>query len=79
MKFKILLACDILAIPISLVASEATFSAGTRILDPYRSKLTSEMVQVLICGADLVRRLHGIKQSLMIYDEKPMVEVILKD
>lgn len=67
LKFNILskLARDVLAIPISSVASEATFSAGTRVLDPYRSRLTSDMVQVLICGADWVRQLHGIKKPLM--------------
>nr|GLL16918.1 zinc finger BED domain-containing protein RICESLEEPER 2-like [Ipomoea trifida] len=49
LKFSILskLARDVLAIPISTVASEATFSAGTRVLDPYRAKLSSDMVQVL--------------------------------
>nr|GMC63164.1 zinc finger BED domain-containing protein RICESLEEPER 2-like [Ipomoea batatas] len=54
LKFSILskLARDVLAIPISTVASEAIFSAGTRVLDPYRAKLSSNMVQVLVCGAD---------------------------
>nr|GMD78575.1 zinc finger BED domain-containing protein RICESLEEPER 2-like [Ipomoea batatas] len=67
LKFSILskLARDVLSIPISTVASEATFSAGTRVLDPYRAKLSSDMVQVLICGADWVRQLHGINKPIM--------------
>ncbi|GKA16422.1 putative ribonuclease H-like domain-containing protein [Tanacetum coccineum] len=36
------LARDILAIPITIVASEATFSAGTRLIDKYRAKLGVE-------------------------------------
>ncbi|KAK6146487.1 hypothetical protein DH2020_020356 [Rehmannia glutinosa] len=60
LKFNILskLALDVLVV-ISTVASEATFSAGTQVLDPYRAKLSSDMVQVLICGADWLRHLHG--------------------
>ncbi|GJY57325.1 zinc finger BED domain-containing protein RICESLEEPER 2-like protein [Tanacetum coccineum] len=38
------LARDILAIPITIVASEATFSAGTRLIDKYRAKLGVETV-----------------------------------
>lgn len=57
LKFKILskMACDVLAIPISTVASEPTFCARTRVLDPYRASLAREMIQVLICGGDWVR------------------------
>lgn len=80
LKFKILskLARDVLAIPISTVASEATFSAGTRVLDPYRSRLSSDVVEVLICGADWVRRLHGIKKPLMTYEEEVPYYVTLQ-
>lgn len=43
-----------LAIQVSTVASESAFSAGGRILDPYRSRLDPEMVQALICTKDYV-------------------------
>ncbi|XP_031123696.1 zinc finger BED domain-containing protein RICESLEEPER 2-like [Ipomoea triloba] len=79
LKFSILsLAHDVLAIPISTVASEATFNEGTRVLDPYRAKLSSDMVQVLVCGADWVRQLHGINKPIMTHEEKESVDVILR-
>jgi hAT family C-terminal dimerisation region len=56
-KFPILsqLARDILSIPISMVASESAFSAGGRVLDDYRSSLTKDMVELLVCGGDWIR------------------------
>ncbi|KAJ3703583.1 hypothetical protein LUZ61_007288 [Rhynchospora tenuis] len=49
------LARDVLCIPITTVASESAFSAGGRILDDYRSSLTKDMVELLICGGDWIR------------------------
>ena len=50
-KFKILLriAKDVLAVPISMVASESAFSTSGRILDPFRSSLKAKVVEHLIC------------------------------
>ena len=65
MKYHVLsqMARDILAIPITTVASEATFSAGSRVIDTYRASLSPETIQVLLCGADWCRNLHGVKKN----------------
>uniref|UniRef100_A0A803NBY2 HAT C-terminal dimerisation domain-containing protein n=1 Tax=Chenopodium quinoa TaxID=63459 RepID=A0A803NBY2_CHEQI len=49
------MAHDILAIPLSTVASESAFSTGGRTLDPFRSSLTPKMVQTLLCTQDWLR------------------------
>ena len=65
LKYRILskMACDILSIPITSVASESTFSAGGRVIDPYRASLSTETVQMLLCGADWVRAFYGLKKG----------------
>jgi hypothetical protein len=57
-RFPILsrLARDVLAIPISTVASESAFSTSGRILDDFRTSLTPFMVEALVCTNDWVRR-----------------------
>jgi hypothetical protein len=63
LKYRILskVAKDILSIPITTVTSESTFSAGGRVIDPHRASLKAETVEKLICGADWVRALYGLK------------------
>jgi hypothetical protein len=57
-RFPVLarLARDVLAIPVSTVASESAFSTGGRVLDDFRTSLTPFMVQVLVCSQDWLRR-----------------------
>ena len=64
LKYKILskMAADILAIPISTVASESTFSAGGRVIDEFRSRLNEESIAALICGGDWLRNKYNLKK-----------------
>ncbi|KAL0387370.1 UNVERIFIED_CONTAM: Zinc finger BED domain-containing protein RICESLEEPER 2 [Sesamum radiatum] len=70
-KYKVLsfMARDILAIPITTVASEATFSAGSRVIDKYCASLTSETVQVLLCGGDWLRKHFGVKKKIELFQD----------
>jgi len=49
------MARDVLAIPVSSVASECAFSTGGHILDSFRSSLTPKLVQALVCLQDWLR------------------------
>ncbi|KAL0016269.1 hypothetical protein SO802_003338 [Lithocarpus litseifolius] len=44
------MARDVLAIPVSIIASKSAFSTEGRILDPFRSSLSLLMVQNLVCA-----------------------------
>ncbi|KAL7082188.1 hypothetical protein ACP275_14G084000 [Erythranthe tilingii] len=45
-----LIARDVLAIPVSTVASESAFSTSGRLLSPHRSRLHSKTVEALMCS-----------------------------
>lgn len=49
------MAKDVLAVPISTVASECAFSTSGRVLSDFRSSLTSKTVEALICAQDWLR------------------------
>ncbi|KAJ0513752.1 putative HAT dimerization domain, ribonuclease H-like superfamily, hAT-like transposase, RNase-H [Helianthus annuus] len=50
------MARDILAIQISTVASESAFSTSGRVLDAYRTRLSTNIVEALVCTQDWVRK-----------------------
>jgi hypothetical protein len=50
------MAQDILAIPISTIASKSVFSTSGRILDDFRTSLTPFMLEALVCTQDELRR-----------------------
>ncbi|KAI3684755.1 hypothetical protein L6452_33981 [Arctium lappa] len=79
LKFRILskMDADVLAIPITTVASESAFSAGGRVIDAHRASLGTKTVDMLICGADWYRHHYGLHKKKtketddMIYVELP--------
>ena len=46
---------DVLAIPISTVASKTAFSTGGRVLSPVRNTLNDQSIEALICAQDWLK------------------------
>ncbi|XP_068328766.1 uncharacterized protein [Pyrus communis] len=66
-----LIAKEVLAIPVSTVASESAFSTGGRIVNSYRSSLTPLMVERLICTQNWL-----MSDNISILDNETILEDI---
>ncbi|CAN1726011.1 Putative AC transposase [Linum perenne] len=70
------MARDLLAIPVTSVASESAFSAGGRILDPHRSKLGHDAVEAMLCTKTWVHdelRIGISRNTLKFYTKHTLV------
>ena len=54
------MARDILAIPISTIASESAFSTSGRIHDAFRSSLSPKTMETLVCSQNWLKKDHTI-------------------
>lgn len=57
------MASDVLNIPINTVSSESTFCAGSRVIELHHSCLKPKIVEVLLCEANWVHEMYGLKIS----------------
>jgi hypothetical protein len=62
------LARDVLAVPASTVASESAFSMGGRIVTDFRSRLSVESVEALVCSQDWYRGSGKLTNSSSSFD-----------
>ncbi|CAN6224269.1 unnamed protein product, partial [Urochloa humidicola] len=70
------IARDLLAVQVSTVASESAFSAGGRVIDPFRSRLDPEIVEALICTKDWVAAGRKDKNVGSIVGDLEVIEAI---
>ena len=66
------IARDVLAIPVTTVASESVFSTSGRIISPHRSRLAPSMVEALMCmqawsQADMLGKCNFYKYVVSFY------------
>ncbi|KAK4571925.1 hypothetical protein RGQ29_030357 [Quercus rubra] len=68
---------DVLAVPVSTVASESAFSTGGRIVDPFRSSLSPLMVQNLVCSQNWLQATVRISHHQSRDDVEALEEELL--
>ena len=74
-----MIAKNILAIPVSTVASESAFSTSGHILDSFRSSLSPKMVEALVCTQSWLRMRYQTIQTKEYLDETSCYEFLEED
>jgi hypothetical protein len=73
------MARDILAIPVSTVASESAFSTGGRVIETFRSSLKEEMTEALICAQQWLKPTMSSFKDINLVEEVNLSEEIILD
>jgi hypothetical protein len=73
-----LIARDVLAILVSTIASESSFSTSRRIIDSFRSSLSPKMVEALICTQNWLTGTHVAFDHALTTDEVEFCEMLEK-
>ncbi|XP_028768435.1 zinc finger BED domain-containing protein RICESLEEPER 2-like [Neltuma alba] len=70
-KYRVLsmIARDVMAIPVSIVASESAFSTGGRVVDDYRSSLSHRMTEALISAQNWLLAGQSISEFTSLLSE----------
>jgi hypothetical protein len=72
-----IMARDILAIPVSTVASESAFSTGGRVIETFRSSLKVEMTEALICAQQWLKPTMSSFKDINLVEEVDLSEEII--
>jgi len=70
------IAKDIYAIPITTVASESAFSTSEKVLSEHHSRLTSKMIEALMCSQDWLRNKYK-SMSILLFCSLVLFTLIL--
>ena len=67
-----IIACDVLTVPVSTVASEAAFSVGGRVVSKKRCNLSPQAIKAVVCLKDWSledKRLHDhVREAELVAD-----------
>ncbi|CAN1291856.1 Zinc finger BED domain-containing protein RICESLEEPER 2 [Linum perenne] len=78
-----MIARDVLAVPVTTVASESAFSSGGRLVSPSRSRLHSDTVEALMCAqnwlqkSSMTGKLLSYANILLIYSYFTVILLVL--